>query len=225
MADIDGRVRPIRKQTLQNEVYRQLCALILEGGLAPGESVTVASIAKAFDVSPMPVREALSRLMEAGALTVISGRSIGVPMPERSSFEDLRNVRCEVEPIAMCWAIRRRNAGFLRRLEELLDRMATAERTKDYKLHIRTNYEFHFSIYRQADSRILLGMIEDLWLRVGPYFHVLRERGHLRISNVQHHRMHQAIVDGDEATAAAALVQDIDAAYKTIATTLLGAER
>lgn len=225
MVSIDGRVRPIRKQTLQNEVYRQLCGLILEGGLAPGESVTVASIAKAFDVSPMPVREALTRLMEAGALTVISGRSIGVPMPERASFEDLRNVRCEVESIAIRWAVRRRSPVFVRRLEELLERMAAAERAQDHKLHIRTNYEYHFSIYRQAGSRILLDMIENLWLRVGPYFHVLRERGHLRISNVQHRRMYQAIVEGEEAEAAAALVQDIDAAYKTIVATLLGAER
>lgn len=221
MADIAGRVRPLRKETLQNEVHRQLCDLILEGGLAPGESITVASIAKAFDVSPMPVREALSRLMSAGALTIVSGRSIGVPRLQREQFEDLRNVRCEIESIALRWAIHRKTSDFISRLKDLLAIMMEAEQSDDHKLHIRTNYQYHFAIYRQAGSPILLETISDLWLRVSPHFHVLRERGHLNISNVQHRRLFQAIKRGDEAAATAALLSDIDAAYKTISDTLL----
>ncbi|MCZ4354737.1 GntR family transcriptional regulator [Roseovarius aestuarii] len=225
MADFAGRVRPIHKETLQNEVYRQLCELILEGGLAPGESITVASIADAFNVSPMPVREALTRLMQAGALTIISGRSIGVPTPDLASFEDLKNVRIEVESIALRWAIRHKTPSFTASLEGYLEQMIQAEEAKDLKAHIRTNYEFHFAIYRQSGSRILLETIENLWLRVGPYFHALRERGNLRISNVQHRCMYQAIIDGDEAAATAALAHDIAAAYDTMVATLLGAPR
>ena len=226
MVNFAGRVRPIRKETLQNEVYRQLCETdSLEGGLAPGESITVASIAAAFNVSPMPVREALTRLMEAGALTTITGRSIGVPTPDPASFEDLKNVRVEIESIAMRWAIRRKNEDFMRCLEGLLAQMTEAEKAQDLKAHIRTNYEYHFAIYRQGGSRILLETIENLWLRVGPYFHALRERGNLRISNVQHRLMYEAIIDGDEAGATAALVQDIKAAYDTMSIMLLDASR
>lgn len=223
MANLAGRARPLRKETLQNQVYRELCELILEGGLAPGESVTVASIAKAFNVSPMPVREALTRLMETGALTIISGRSIGVPTPDPAVFEDLKNVRIEMESVALRWAIARRNAAFEQRLSFLLEQMDKAEKKQDLKAHIRTNYEFHFTIYRQSGSPLLLETIENFWLRVGPYFHALRERGDLRISNTQHRILFKAICQGDAAVATDALAADILAAYDTMAESLLKA--
>ncbi|MBY6152959.1 GntR family transcriptional regulator [Vannielia litorea] len=224
MANLAGRARPLRKETLQNQVYRELCELILEGGLAPGESVTVASIAEAFNVSPMPVREALTRLMEAGALTVISGRSIGVPTPDPAAFEDLKNVRIEVESTALRWAIANRDAAFEARLAALLKEMDKAEQNRDLKAHIRTNYEFHFTIYRQSGSPLLLEIIENFWLRVGPYFHALRERGNLRVSNTHHRLLHKAICEGDATGATEALAQDILAAYDTMAETLLKAK-
>ena len=221
MTDLAGRIQPIRKETLQNEVYRQLCELILEGGLAPGESLTVASIASAFNVSPMPVREALTRLMQAGALTTISGRSIGVPTPDSDTFEDLKNVRIEIESIAVQWAIRRKDDTFMKALKKSLTHMIEAEKQKDHIKHLRINYEFHFAIYRQAGSPLLLDTIENLWLRVGPYFHALRERGNVRISNVQHRKLYEAIVKGKEDSARAALVLDIEAAYETMTATLI----
>ena len=221
MVNFAGRVQPIRKETLQNEVYRQLCDLILEGGIAPGESITVASIANAFNVSPMPVREALTRLMEAGALTTISGRSIGIPTPDPEAFEDLKNVRIEIESIAVQWAINHRDDRFAKTLERSLAHMIEAEKQQDHIKHLRTNYAFHFAIYRQAGSRLLLDTIENLWLRVGPYFHALRERGNLRISNVQHRKLYEAIITGNEDEAKAALVSDIEAAYETMTATLM----
>ncbi len=60
-------------------------------------SATVQSLADAFGVSPMPVREALRRLTAANALTVVSGRSIGIPALSRERLTDLRNVRFEIE--------------------------------------------------------------------------------------------------------------------------------
>ena len=95
---------PVKRETLQSIVHTRLCNLILEGELAPGESVTVASIAKALDVSPMPVRDAISRLMALGALTVVSGRSIGVPLLDLDELDDMLRVRLEVEAMAVRWA-------------------------------------------------------------------------------------------------------------------------
>ena len=44
--------------TLQDHVYRQLCELILNGEIAPGQLITIQALAEAFGVSAMPVREA-----------------------------------------------------------------------------------------------------------------------------------------------------------------------
>ena len=87
----------VPRNTLQDHVYRQLCELILNGEIAPGQLVTIQGLADAFGVSAMPVREALQRLAAARVLTVISSRSIGVPPLSEERLFDLRRVRLEVE--------------------------------------------------------------------------------------------------------------------------------
>lgn len=216
MGSLENVIRPLRRETLQSGVYDQLCTLILQGGLAPGQSITVASIAKAFDVSPMPVREAISRLMAAGALTVVSGRSIGVPKFDPDTFADLRRVRVRIEKIAVEWAARNATPEFDRDLEAKLSLMLEAERAGETKGFIQANYEFHFAIYRQAQSPVLLDVISNMWLRINPYFHVLHKYGHYRISNEQHQDMAEALKSRDGVRAGEALERDIDGAYRTI---------
>jgi DNA-binding GntR family transcriptional regulator len=215
-------IKPVRRATLQTAVYEQLCELILGGNLAPGESITVASIAKAFDVSPMPVREAITRLMASGALTVVSGRSIGVPQLDRSVFTDLRNVRLEIEAVALRWAIKNATEAFHQDLHDKLDAMVLAEQKGEVAGFIRANYGFHFAIYRQANSPVLLETISNLWLRINPYFHLLQQTGHYKISNDQHREIVEGIVSKDELRAVEALNDDINSAYNTMASQLAG---
>jgi DNA-binding GntR family transcriptional regulator len=74
----------------------------------------------------MPVREALKRLTAANALTVVSGRSIGVPPITLQRLTDLRNVRLEIEGAATAWAAARIDAGGLTSLEDDLVSMDEA---------------------------------------------------------------------------------------------------
>src|SRR5690348_11718765 len=82
-------LKPVTRGTLPDEIYRQIRELILDGGIAPGELVTLQGLADAFGVSAMPVREALARLTAEKALTVVSGRSVGIPELRASRLEDL----------------------------------------------------------------------------------------------------------------------------------------
>jgi DNA-binding GntR family transcriptional regulator len=60
------QVAPAPRGTLQDHVNRQLCELILNGEIAPGQLITTRALAEAFGVSAMPVREALRRLRQRG---------------------------------------------------------------------------------------------------------------------------------------------------------------
>ncbi|WP_180901164.1 GntR family transcriptional regulator [Martelella soudanensis] len=213
-------VTPLKKETLQALVHQRLCDLILQGEIAPGESVTVASIAKALNVSPMPVREAISRLMALGALTVVSGRSIGVPLLGAGQLEDLRRVRSEIEASAVTWAVANRTPEFEAKLEALLERMEDAEAKGQVRDFIHRNYEFHFAIYAQAGSALMLEIIGTLWLRINPQFHLLQRHGHYKASNRQHRALLQRICAGDADGAVSALREDIDSAYEVLLKTL-----
>ncbi|AMX99219.1 GntR family transcriptional regulator [Mesorhizobium ciceri] len=202
---------PLSKETLQDRVYNQVTELILDGSIVPGEMVTVQSLADAFGVSPMPVREALRRLTAANALTVVSGRSIGIPALSRERLTDLRNVRFEIEAIAAGWASQNRSEADLAIFARDLDSLERANGADDVKAYLRANYTFHFAIYRAAGSETLLKIIKDLWLQISPYFNMLH--GSYSTANTYHQQMFAALRDRDEQAVQAAVRGDIDAAF------------
>ncbi|MDQ2803904.1 MAG: GntR family transcriptional regulator, partial [Pseudomonadota bacterium] len=123
----DGRVlpfRPVPRETVQARVHHQLVAMILDGEIEPGQTVTITALAEAFGVSAMPVREALHRLTAAGALTIVAGRSVGIPPLSVERLLDLKRVRIEVEGLAAEWAARNATPATLARLDELIAQMS-----------------------------------------------------------------------------------------------------
>ena len=211
------------RSTLQDHVYRQLCELILNGEIAPGQLITIQALADAFGVSAMPVREALQRLTAARVLTVISSRSIGIPPLTGERLSDLRRVRLEVESLAAIWATPNISNSEIGRLEECVTAMDEAARSGDNKQYLRWNRAFHFGIYQAARSEALLAIIETLWLQISPYFHLLHASGNYLKANEQHELMLAAMRARDGAAVSLAVRNDIEAAYRVLAS-LLGAE-
>lgn len=204
------------RDTLQDFVYQQLCELILNGEIAPGQLITILSLADAFGVSAMPVREALQRLTAARVLTVISSRSIGIPRLTRERLSDLRRVRLEVESLAAVWATPNIIDKEMSELEESVGAMEEAVRIGDNKQYLRCNRAFHFKIYQAARSEALLAIIETLWLQISPYFHLLHASGNYFKANEQHEIMLSAIRGRDEAAVSLAVRNDIEAAYRIL---------
>jgi DNA-binding GntR family transcriptional regulator len=210
------KVVPLNRDTLQERVYRQVCDLILDGEIAPGQLVTIQAMADAFGVSHMPVREALKKLSAANALTLVSGRSIGIPNLNRERLTDLRNVRVEIEGFAASTAARHISGAELKQLQSECDDLKNAGRTDDVRTYLRANRAFHFAIYRAARSDTLLSIIESLWLQIGPYLNLLRGSGNYTVSYIHHQMMVDGLKAGDGEKARAALQADIDAAYDVL---------
>jgi DNA-binding GntR family transcriptional regulator len=209
-------VTPLARDTLQERAYRRICDLILDGEIAPGQIVTIQNLAEAFGVSTMPVREALKRLTAAGALSLLTGRSIGIPRLSIERLADLRRVRLSVEGLATEWAADLMEADELAHLQRqcaLLSRAAKDENVRDY---LRANRAFHFIIYNAARSPTLVAMIETLWLQIGPYLNLLRGSGNYVASNATHRAIVDALADHDGKAAAKALRADINDAYAVL---------
>ena len=163
----------VPKSRLQDYVYERLRDLILNGEIAPGQLITVQTLTEAFGVSAMPIREALQKLVAANALTTISGRSIGIPPLTRERLIDLTRVRSALEGAAAEWAVAHVSDEVLDRLELLLREMNSSVEDRNVKGFLRTNRDFHFTIYKLSKSEVAYGIIEGLWLQIAPYFHDL----------------------------------------------------
>jgi DNA-binding GntR family transcriptional regulator len=212
------KITKLSRETLQDRVYHQLSEMILDGAIVPGQLVKLQAIAEAFGVSQMPVREALRRLTAENALTVVSGRSIGIPLLNRDRLTDLKNVRIEIEQIAAAWAVERITPPELEALRRHLEDLTSANGSGDVKTYLRANHNFHFCIYRAARSQTLLHIIENLWLQISPYFNLLHGSGNYSAANEQHLGMYEALRRRDAATVQRGLREDIEAAYRLLIT-------
>ena len=76
----------------------------MKGHFAPGDVVTLRSLADAFGTSPMPVRAALSRLVAEQAFVVRPNRSMIVPLLSAERLDEIRRT------IWAIWCCNRRTA-------------------------------------------------------------------------------------------------------------------
>ena len=132
---------------MQEQVYLRVKDLILSGSVKPGQPVTIPALSETLGVSHMPVREALRRLVAARALTVVSGRSLGVPALSLKRLEELVRVRVEIERFAAEWAAENMTAEELDGSAALVAGMTDAIGQNDVTAFLRMNRDFHFSIY------------------------------------------------------------------------------
>ncbi|TNC09999.1 GntR family transcriptional regulator [Methylobacterium terricola] len=201
---------PVSRATIQDHVYLRMRELILTGGIEPGRTVTVQSLAEAFGVSAMPVREAMQRLVAEKALTNVAGRSVGIPFLSPERLDDLQRVRIEVEGTAIGWAAEAMPPDELGLLDDLIREMDEAREQDDRARYVPANRAFHFAIYRASGSDTLLSIIESLWLQIGPFFNLLSASDAWGASNDHHRVMRAAIAARDPAQARRALRRDID---------------
>ena len=206
----------VARVTLPDEIYRQIKTMILDGGLIPGELVTIQGLATAFGVSAMPVREALQRLTAERALTVISGRSVGIPEVDARRLTDLSRVRVEMEGLAAEWATPHVTAADQAKLQNLVTVMAQAAEAGDTRTYVRANHDFHFTVYTASGSETLLGTIEGIWLQVSPYFHLLHSSGNYLAANEEHKLILKALQDGDAKACARHVREDITSATRVL---------
>jgi GntR family carbon starvation induced transcriptional regulator len=81
--------------------YGQLRADILAGRYAPGERLKISDLAKALEVSPGAIREALSRLVPDQLVVSRDQKGFTVAPLSVEDLEDLTDLRCEIEAIAL----------------------------------------------------------------------------------------------------------------------------
>src|SRR5438445_173274 len=87
--DLSDTFQPVARATLQEGVYDQVCAALMDGRLRPGQRISLRSLAAAMNTSPMPVREALRRLEAGHVLELRAGGVLAVPHPSREELLEI----------------------------------------------------------------------------------------------------------------------------------------
>lgn len=179
-------------------VYRALRTRILHGELDPGQALTLRGIGAEFDVSMTPAREAVRRLVAEGALTLSNSGRVAAPDLTTDRIEELAAIRALLEPELAARALPRAHLALIDRLRAINARVSEFVAKQDAVGYLRTNLEFHRTLYLRAQAPAMLAMVETVWLQLGPTMRALYARRN-RSDLQKHHRMIlAALAAGDE---------------------------
>lgn len=216
------KLMPITRETVNDKVYAELRRSLIQGVFANGETLRIADLAEKFQTSTMPVRDATSRLVSEQALEALPNRSVRVPLITRESLEDLSRVRCMIEGQVTLLAMAQLIDTDFEKLRSLTRECEAAfAATGPERIHtaIELNYAFHNHIYRAAGSRVLIPVIESLWLQSGPYVRkaaLMHDEKQDPAGTHHHWELIAALECRDGVAAVAALNRDITRSFNLI---------
>ncbi len=202
---------------LNGHVYTELRRALMDGIFAPGQTISLRTVAEALGTSPMPVREAMGRLVAEGALETRSNRTIAVPLLSRRQFEELSELRLELEGGITERAVRRMGKALVPALEEI-EHQTVIARKRSLGERLILNRRFHFTLYAGADCELRMRLIELLWLRSAAFTHVSLSQADLRSAGQHHREVIQAVRAGDALAARAAVESDLQETYQHLLT-------
>ncbi len=198
-------------------VYRSLRSRIMYGNLEPGQALTLRGIGKEFGVSITPAREAVRRLVAEGALTLSSSGRVATPELSNERIEELAVLRSLIEVELASRALPRAHIALIDRLQVINNTISDAVAARDAVKYIRSNLEFHRTLYLRAQAPAMLAMAETVWLQLGPTMRALY--GRLRKTEPPHyHRLILAALKaGDEPGLRLALRSDVTQGLRLLA--------
>ena len=96
---------PLTRRCLSDDAYAQLRDWIIEGTLAPGESLRDEALAEALGMSRTPVRDALQRLENEGLVVTSSTRRTSVSPVTLKQARDIYPITVALEVMALRLAL------------------------------------------------------------------------------------------------------------------------
>lgn len=180
----------LERTTLTDGVVTRLRTEIRSGEILPGSRLRQADVAKRFNVSITPVREAFGMLEREGLLIISPHRGVIVFQPTERDLKETYEIRIPLEALATEFGVQNMTDADIAQLGAVLRDMELAG--DDPVVYNTLNVEFHGIIYRAADRPKLEKLIADLRESSAAY---LRLYATISLSSADTQRDHEMIFE------------------------------
>ncbi len=179
---------------------------IVDGRYAPGSRLDPEALAREFECSRTPIREALQQLEASGLVRVAAKRGTFVSEWSVEELAERFEVMAELEAMCARLAARRITDVEMTELEEAHEACRRLAETGDIDRYYAANSDFHACVYRATHNVFLAREASRLHAVLQPYRRMqLQVRNRMARSFAEHEAVVAAIRDGDADGAAEAM--------------------
>lgn len=207
------------RTTLSETVEEVLRNAILTGVLKEGQELNQVQLAKQFQVSRVPVREALLRLEAEGLVVSLPYKRCVVASLGPEVLVDIFDIRMLVECRALELAAPRITEEQIAELERMIEEM---DRAPDHAAWLRVNQAFHRTLYLAAGRQLLSSIIDQMNARSVRY---LNQYSKSLVRHAEANREHRRILDAVRTRDIAAAKQHLEEHLRATLDGLLEAVR
>jgi len=149
--------------TVTDVIAGRMRSDIFNGVLVPGERITIASLAKRYGVSHLPVRQAL-RVIEGHRLVrILPRRGALVRSVDRKVVTNIYDCRAALDGMVAGKCATTISPGQVDQLEHLTETHKASLVVGDSARAFAANRDLHALIYRFADNEDALRMVQGGW--------------------------------------------------------------
>nr|WP_250324118.1 GntR family transcriptional regulator [Williamsia sp. CHRR-6] len=143
--------------------------VILDGGAPPGSPLPVATIADKFKVSPIPVREALKRLVGEGLVGHQTNGGYFVAQLTADELREIYFVRGVLEQAALARAAETAGPADIEAARAAHESLLRASEFSDARAYHQQSRVFHRALIAPCGMQRLLHMVESTWNVTEPF--------------------------------------------------------
>ena len=204
-------------RTLSSAIIEQLRQAILSGRHAAGTQLRQDALAAEFDVSRIPVREALFQLEAEGLVLIVPHKGAIVSAFSIEEIDDVFDLRVLLEPRLLAQSAPRLQPDDYADLAQLDGAFASAIAQQDVASWGELNARFHLALYRHALQPRTLSIVTAL-LQSSERFTRLQMNREPALGRAQreHRRLLSLCRRGDTDRACAHLVAHIETVRKDL---------
>lgn len=154
--------RPVSEASATHKTYLAIQNLIVTGTLKPGEKLKIEGLRTRLDTGASPIREALSLLTSDNLVERIDQRGFRVAPTSQSNFEEILELRCDLEDRALRKSIANRNEEWEEYVVLCHHRMTRAKQSDDPAFEA-LHKAFHMALLMRCDAPILMKFCSQLY--------------------------------------------------------------
>ena len=177
-----------------DQVLDMIMDYVADGTIQMGDRLNTAKLAQMMGTSRMPVREALSVMVQKRLAYNVRNAGMRVVEISDDEFVEIYRIRQLLEPEAAYLACKNATPEDIANLEQLFlehEAAVMADPVNPKVVH-KCNRAFHFGIYRAAHREHLTNVIGDLWDQLSfaklLYGEALLNNPENRVALVREHR-------------------------------------